>query len=348
MKTSISALEASINDGSALQRRIRKDAKASLATIRKDLDLINDRMAKLGSNDRGLQSRQTQQTQHIRQADDAMTNISSELEAYDKLPEDDSVEWRQAKSDFDYDRNDQSSSRQALFRTKEANHRDDTNLQTEALTMSQKRERLQHRITKLSDQYSRLQSSTDHDTTEKERQNSLHTAKIAERTQIAAHYEEQIASLGRSFSEFRARSSNAWSQNQALEASFEQQSLMASHSPITNSRPITPEGDLPGTIPTSTNTATFRFPPYGSPESLVQGATNGHVASLRHDSGRARSASILSGHSIYAECRDQDGTTNVSGMPVRSMVGNVREGSSSSGGGSPGLRKGGGGSPLVG
>ena len=327
------------------QRRLRKDTRTTLTTIKRDLDLINDRMAKLGSNDRSLHSRQIQQTQHMRQADDALTGISSELETYENLPKDDSLEWRQAKFAFESERNDQSSSRQSLFRAKEASHRDNTNVQNEAFAVAQKRERLLQRTAKLCDQYGRLQSLTDKSTNDKERHSSVHDSKVMERTQLAARYEEQIAALGRCYSEYRARFCSAWAQIQALEASFEQQSLMASHSPITSSRPLTPEGDSPNV--SLVNTSSFRYPLHGTMETASQGTGNGHLQNSRLETGRARSASILSGQSLYADGWDQDSAGNVSGPSVRYMAGVRREGSSSSGVGSPGFRQGSEAVPVV-
>ena len=325
-------------DVSSQQRRLRKDTKTTLTTIKRDLDIINDRVAKLGSNDRSLHSRQTQQTQHMRQADDALTNISSELEAYGNLPEDDSLGWRQAKFAFESERNDQSSSRQFLFRAKEASHRDNTNVQTEAFAVAQKQERLLQRAAKLSDQYGRLQSLTDQSTNGKERHSSVLGSKVIERTQVAAHYEEQIATLGRCCSEYRVRFSSACAQSQALEASFEQQSLMTSHSPITRSRPLTPEGDSP--IVSLVSPSSFRYPHHGTVETSSQGTANGHLQNSRLETGRARSASILSGQNLYTDGWDQDFAGNMPGPSVKRMAGIVREGSSSSGGGSPGHRKG--------
>ena len=296
---------------SAQQRRLRKDTKTTLTTIKRDLDLINDRVAKLGSNDRSLHSRQTQQTQHMRQADDALINISSELEAYENLPEDHSLEWRQAKFAFESERNDQSSSRQSLFRAKEASHRDSTNIQTEAFAVAQKRERLLQRTAKLSDQYGRIQSLTDQSTNGKDRHSSVLGNKVIERTQITAHYEEQIATLGRCYSEYRARFSSAWAKSQALEASFEQQSLIASHSPITRSRPLTPEGDSP--IVSLVNPSSFRYPLHGTAETSSQGTASGYLQNSRLETGRARSASILSGQSLHADGLDQEFAGNVPG-----------------------------------
>ncbi|MCJ1391206.1 hypothetical protein MMC18_004068 [Xylographa bjoerkii] len=369
LKTSIAAYETTLDEASSHQRRLRKDGKATSITLKKDLDVLNDRMGRVGTNDRGLQNRQLQQNQHMRQADDAIALISDELENYANLPEEEPHEWQEEKTSWDFQRDQQSTVEEDFSRHKDSNHRDASSVQSEALTITQKRERLQHRTTKLSDQHTRMHSVTAYGTTEKEHQMSEQTAKFSGRHYLEASYQDQLNNLMRSFHDVQYRARTSWQQAQALETSLEQQQALNSHS-----RPITPEGDLPGTLPQSATSTGFRFPTFGTPDSFPS-MTNGHSGA------RGRSTSMLSGNSVYTDF-DEDPApppmpllsrgvpkgrgpagedelapppmpTLNRGMAAVGVVASGRKGSgsgSSSGGGgqSPGLRKNGvGGSPLV-
>ncbi|MCJ1438350.1 hypothetical protein MMC27_007738 [Xylographa pallens] len=369
LKTSIAAYETTLDEASSQQRRIRKDSKAGSINLKKDLDVLNDRMGRVGTNDRGLQNRQLQQNQHMRQADDAITVISDELENYANMPEEEPQEWQEHKISWESQRDQQSTVQEDLSRFKDYNHRDASSIQSEALTMSQKRERLQHRTAKLSDQHTRMQNVTAYGTTEKERQLSEQTGKFSGRHHLEANYQDQLNNLMRSFQDIQYHARTSWQQIQALEISLEQQQALTSHS-----RPITPEGDLPGTLPQSATSTGFRFPAFGTPDSFPS-TTNGHSAA------RGRSTSMLSGNSVYTDF-DEDPApppmpllsrgipkgkgpagedelapppmpTLNRGMAAVGVVASGRKGSgsgSSSGGGgqSPSLRKNGtSGSPLV-
>ncbi|MCJ1322612.1 hypothetical protein MMC15_007961 [Xylographa vitiligo] len=369
LKTSIAAYETTLDEASSQQRRIRKEGRATVVGLKKDLDVLNDRIGRIGTNDRGLQNRQLQQNQHMRQADDAITLISDEIENYADVPEEELHEWQEHKTTWEARRDQQSTVQEDLSRYKDDNHRDSSSIQSEALTITQKRERLQHRTAKISDQHMRMYPVTAHGTTEKERQLSEQSAKFSGRHHLEASYQEQLNNLMRTFQDIQYHARISWQQAQALETSLEQQQALASHS-----RPITPEGDLPGALPQSATSTGFRFPAFGTPDSFPS-TTNGH------NNARGRSTSMLSGNSVYTDF-DEDPApppmpllsrgvpkgkgpsgedelapppmpTLNRGMAAVGVVASGRKGSgsgSSSGGGgqSPSLRKTGtGGSPLV-
>ena len=292
----------------------------------------------MGAAEKNLQTRQLQQSQHMRQADDAITSISDELDVIASIPEDDSNEWKQKKSAWEDQKSEYSSIRDHLSELKEANHRETLTVEAEALSVQQKRERLQHRIAKLSAQHERLLSSTAQGVNGKERHHAEKVAKNSERQHIEASYKEQVNHLARTIQELQYRSRQAWQQSQVLEAAYEQQQLVASQASINHSRPITPEGDLPGTLPTSTSSTAFRFPTFGSPAVDVSypaslANANGNMSSLtsprlQQDNYRGRSTSVLSGNSIYTDFSDQDPAPP---MPTKRMIDEMRKHSGSSG-----------------
>lgn len=283
----------------------------------------------------------------MRQADDAIVSITSDLETIGKYPGEDSSEWLEKKSVWEVQKAEHQAIRDGLSQLKEKHHRETSTIEAEAISAQQKRERLQHRTAKLNGQHERLHSSTVEGLNEKERQTSEQHAKISERYHLELYYKEQLASLARAIQDFQYRCRQAWQQSQVLETAYDQQQLMTSHSSLTNSRPITPEGDLPGTLPHSASSAASRFPTFGSPDPHHP-LSNGHalasasssaviphryenrsVSDTRHDTSyRARSTSMLSGNSIYTDFSDQDPAPP---MPTRSMIEEMRQHSGSSG-----------------
>ncbi|MCJ1478430.1 hypothetical protein MMC13_007110 [Lambiella insularis] len=297
LKTSIAAYENSLDDASSQQRRIRKDGKTTSVGLKKELDVLSDRISRVGTNDKGLHNRQLQQSQHMRQADDAITSIADDLDTYSNLPVEEPLEWQDQKSMYEFERDSQSNDRTDLLQSKDLNHRDSSAVQNEALIATQKRERLQHRTAKLSDQLARLNSTRTHGDADKGRYGAGQTARFAGRHHLEAHYHDQVSSLMRNFQDTQYRARNSWQQVQAVENSFEQQSIMAIQPPArSESRPITPEGDLPGTVPLSAVTTGFRFPAFGGSDSIPSATANG-----QNGSARARSTSMLSGNSVYTD-----------------------------------------------
>lgn len=366
LKTSIAAYETSLDEASSQQRRVRKDGKTTSVSLKKELDVLSDRMGRVGTNDKGLQNRQLQQSQHMRQADDAITSIADDLDTFANLPVEEPLEWQDQKSIYESERDLQSNIRDELLQFKDFNHRDSSTVQNEALTTTQKRERLQHRTAKLSDQLARLNSTRPHEDADRDRYDPGQTARNTGRHHLEAHYHDQASSLMRNFQDTQYHARNSWQQVQAVENSFEQQAIMAIQQPNRpNSRSITPEGDLPGTVPLSATSTGFRFPVFGTPDSIPNTTVNGHSSTAR-----ARSTSVLSGNSVYTDF-DEDpapppmpmlsrGFAQAHGeeelapppMPAlnrgmaavgMSMTGRKGSGSGSSSGGggqSPGLRKG--------
>ena len=370
LRNSIAAYETSLGESNAQQRRLRKENRASATALRKELDGLQDRLNRVSAAEKTLQTRKIQQNQHMRQAEDAIVSLSDEVEIIEKSPEDDLSDWKQAKSTWEEQKASHTELKEKLAQLKAKNLREISALEADAMSAQQKHERLQQRSAKLVDQHDRLETSNAQGLDEKERQAQEQRAKQAERDQIEISYRGELHQLARKVSELQYRARQAAQQSQVLETAYEQQQLMTAQYPYsTASRPSTPEGDLPGTNPPSasgaSNSTNFRFPSFGSPESLLpingsasyshaypyqpshsqqlpqhQYLPNQHLTFHPEASNnRVRSLSMLSGNSIYTDFSDQDPAPP---MPTRSMVEEMRAQRGSNSGSS-----GGGSSPMV-
>ena len=329
LRNSIAACEAALNESQARQKRGKKESKATSLALKKEIDSLNSKIIKIGVDDKAQSSRQLQWNQNMRQADEAVAAMSTELDSMNSVPEDDVKQWQQAKQEWDVEKRRQDEAREELLRCKEAASQERSTIQTEGLTTQQKRDRLTTRRTKLDEQRQRLLSATAEGLNEKERREAEIAAKAADRRQFEERSQEQVNAIQRSIQEAQFNAQQAWQQAHMLNNAHQQQLIMNA----AIDEPTTPEGDIPGTVPPSSSTAAsgFRFPGFASNEhSTMRGSSSAFRTDVR-----PRSTSILSGNNPYTDFDDQDPAPP---MPSLRPIGKLRlrqeSGSSGSGSGS--------------
>ena len=333
LRRSLSAFESSLNETQSRQKRNKKDNKAALAALKKDIDILNSKINKLGSEDKAQLNRQMQWNQHTKQADDAVASLADEIEALGAVPAEDVKRSEETKTVWDEAKAAQVDARQELIRAKEAAHRERSAVQSEAHSLQQKRERLVMRKSKLADQYSALDSETTQGLDEKQRKNSEQAAKDLERAQIDRRNSEQMANYYQALQESRYLVFQAYQEIQALEAAYQEQQMLH-NMPTSGGRPLTPEGDLPGTNPQHLQNAASRVSTFGTPDG--PSGLRSHSGSLRHTETRPRSTSGVSGSSVYADFDDQDPAPPMPSRAVKVIRDRQRQYSIGSGSGSSG------------
>ena len=311
LKKSIAASEASLTEAQARQKKSKKENKAASTALKKDIDVLNAKIAKLSGEDKAHQNRHLQWNQNTKQADEAVNSVTVEIESLGPVPEEDLKQSQESKAAWDKARERQSSVREKLFRTKEAAHQERSAVRTEVMTVQQKRERLLGRKTKLNEQHERLLSTTNQGLDAKQRKDSAQAAKDLERLHLERNLKENMATYQQILVESRFVTQQMWQQAQLVESAFHEQQVMGN---TQEERPITPEGELPGTVPHQTPAPGFRFPTFGSPDQ--SNGLRSHSSSLRHSDHRPRSASLLSGGSVYADIEDEDPAPP---MPARAV-----------------------------
>lgn len=334
MKNSIAAFESSLSEAHGRQKRSKKDNKAASASLKKDIEVFSAKISKLGGEDKAHLNRHLQWNQHTRQADEAVASLLGEIESMGCLPEDEIRLSKERKAGWDDARTHQTATRDDLFRCKESAHQEKSAIHAEATSTQQKRERLLARKSKLSDQYDRLESATSQGFDERQRKNSEQVAKDVERFQIEQRSLEEIRQCQQSIQDSRYVTQQNWHQAQLVESAFHEQQMMNSPD---EERSITPEGDLPGTVPHQTASPAFRFPAFGASD-----APNGirsHSGSFRHSDSRPRSTSMLSGSSVYADFEDQDPAPPMPARAVEVIRERGRKQSGGSGSGSSGSQR---------
>lgn len=328
LKKSIDAIEASLNEFQQRQKRSKKDNKAAVAAMKKEIEILHSKIAKVNVEDKANQSRHLQWNQHTRQADEQTNALCTQIETLGSMPETDLKQWKEKKALFDEARKQQLGTREDLTRCKEAVKREKSSVEAEASQAHQKLERLQSRHAKLNDQHKRLLSVANSSPEKRESRETHRPYKSAEAEEKP---NEQTAIYAQAIEETRFSTAKIWQQIHLHENLYQQNQQM----PTCLSDRVTPEGDLTGTsnhVPTS-NMSGFRFPTF-APSDPSTPLLQSNFSPLRQEN-RHRSVSLLSGNSVYTDFSDQDPAPPMpssSTLARRAMKG--RQPSSSSGSGS--------------
>ena len=318
-----------------------------MGALQRELTVLAEKLTRLATGDRGFTARKQQLEQNVGQADAATVDVSEELETFSEIPEELMKEWQERKANWEQIRNEQSRVQEDLQRTKEENRKNHTTAQAEALNARQKKERLQARTTKLTEQHKRLTSVVTPDNPRRT-QSDHQSSRNAERNRTENHYQDQISALERSYQEARFRYQTITSQRNALEQAAEEtakQQAAQQARLLYGSRSVTPEGDLPGTNPNVSKNHSqpySRFGIFTTPESQsvtpasVFGSAGANDSSL-NASYRRRSQSAISGGSAYLDGLDDDDDDPIPVQHKRkSGIGGVLDGSDGRSSGSSG------------
>lgn len=334
LKNSIAAFESSLGESQIRQKRSKKDNKVASASLKKEIEVFNAKISKLGGEDKAHLNRHLQWNQHTRQADEAVMSLSGEIESMGCLPEDEISLSKEKKAGWDEARTQQTATRDELFRRKESAHQENSSIHAEATSTQQKKERLLARKSKLNDQYGRLESATSQGLDERQRKNSEQAAKDEGRLRFEKDCLDQLNYEKQKFEEHQYVTQQARHRAQMIEGAFNEQQMMSEPD---RERSITPEGDLPGTVAHHSGAAAFRFPVFATPN--PPNGVRSHSGSFRHSDSRPRSTSMLSGNSVSVDFEDQDPAPPMPARAVEVIRERGRKQSGGSGSGSSGSQR---------
>ncbi|KAI1977989.1 hypothetical protein LOZ55_003045 [Ophidiomyces ophidiicola] len=253
LKNSIVNAEAKLNERRAKLKRARNDHKIQLSKIKKELDNFTHRLNSGGDDSRQKQ-RSLQLERNIRQTEEATAAFELQLETLGSIPEEEMQEWDSHKAIYQQETDQLKSLKSELDDVKSATDREASSAENELTTIVQKRERLQNRCNRLSEQYERITNANNQGLNERERRAAEQIAKEQEHARIEENFQEQLTSLTASLEEYQLRTTRLWQQAMAIEQVYQQQQLYI------NSGPLTPEGDLPGTKTQPVDTTSFNGP----------------------------------------------------------------------------------------
>lgn len=228
-------------------KKTKNDHKLAISKIRKELDNYNHRL-RSGTDENRQKQRSLQLERNIKQTADMTAELEHQLADLENIPDDELEEWSAEKAKYESELERFNATKEELISAKNAIARELASLENDLNSTIQRRERLQGRRSRLSEQHERIVSANAQGLNERERRAAEQFAREQDHARQEARYNEQFASYSQSIHEYQLRSSQLWQQASAIEQALRQQQMFM------ETGPITPEGNLPGTnsLPEST------------------------------------------------------------------------------------------------
>jgi len=158
LKVSIHGCETRVEELLEKRKRFIKENGKTLGSLRKEIDVLNEKISNQVESMKSVQQKQTRENQHIRQAEDAITSFTQELDDWKEIPEGEIAEHQLRKTEYEATKGEQREAKNKLVKTKEANMRAVQAIQSEGNNTAAKNIRLEQRITRLKGQYEQLLS----------------------------------------------------------------------------------------------------------------------------------------------------------------------------------------------
>jgi hypothetical protein len=224
-------------------KKAKNDHKIHLSKLKKELDNFSHRLNSGGDEGRQKQ-RSLQLERTIRQTEEATSAIEAQLNSIEKIPMEELREWTARKADHEQELERIKTLKAELEAARTASNRDASSLETELISMVQKRERLQSRRARLTEQYDRITAANNQGMNERERRAAEQLAREREHAAIEGTFYEQFASITKSVQDLQARTTQLSQQASGIEQMYQQHQHL-----LMTAEPLTPEGELPGTNP---------------------------------------------------------------------------------------------------
>ena len=352
IRQSIITTEAKLTDAKGRVSRTRRSHKAALSKLEREVEFFNSRL-KSSSDDTKQRQKLLQAERSMKQNEDATQSISAALDDLSTIPEEGHDEYSSKKEAYDKQCTLLAAANESLISAKSSANSELTTFTEDLKAIHRQRERLLARQTRLNEQHDRITQANLQGLNEKERKAAETLATERDHSRIEAEYSNQFGIFQRELASFSLRIQQAKQESQVLES----QMMHLQQNNMSASGPLTPEGILPGTNPTtrpaqttlsqgfSSNHAMTTLPaplssesahvspflPYSKPLAHQQD----HIANF--GTNRARSASNRSGgagSNYSADFEDADPIPPMHGVTKFGAEGK-RKGSGGSGTGSP-------------
>jgi len=298
LKKSIHASENQLQESRARLKKNRKEHRTANSKLEREVDGLEAKFTAFSSTDDRQRQRQTQFRQNIKQVEDATLAIASQIDSLSELPEVERMAHEVNRRKWQEERDRRNAIRQDFDQSRTENERRVQNARNDNLTLKQKRERLEARLTRLDQQKDALASANSSTREEKaawdtQRANVLNAYKTREQEiinnlQYVISQREQIQS----------RVSQIEQQNYFFESSFQSQlNGGGAHSSSNH----TPEAAYSNLSPNSRG-----LPAYNGYSSFGYSSGTPPVEDSRHTpihrgKQRGRSSSMLSDVSAFTD-----------------------------------------------
>ena len=233
LKTSIQTAERSREDANNRRNKVRRNHKQALAKLDREIEQLQNKL-KSGSDDHRQRQKLLQAERMAKQHEDAISAIGVQLDELQTIPEEETVEYDKRKTAYD-DRNRQlAEANECLANVKTETNNELTSIKTEWTSTVTRKERLIVRNGKLAAEQERLAEANIQNMSEKERKALESSAREKEQQRQTADWRRRIDDMSAQLDAVRQQTESVF--REIEDAKFH-----------TNTGPLTPEGELPGT-----------------------------------------------------------------------------------------------------
>lgn len=343
LKLSISAAESDLQKDRDRLKRNRKDHKSAITSLRKDNDNLKSRLESSGGDDDKARKRAKQLEQSIKRTEETTAALIEEIATLGDIPAEDLTLANDKQSAWRKERDAQKAAQKDLDGTKSEADANLNSHKSDIQAALKKRDRLQTRQNKLTEQYESILSASNQEDAARHQRLEARAMVIAQRQAQENGYLRQIANMESNIQDLRSRSTMLQQQISHLE------SASAYGNGAHMSVPTTPEGPLPGTMIGSSAHPSpafpnFAFPVGGAPHFPTTNGFHSTTTGQNTTQRRVRSSSLLSNVSGFSEPYEDSPTTTLANVnhtnstlpPYNLAVGQLwdsehRKGSSGSG-----------------
>ena len=245
LRQSIATTEARLSDTKVRAGRSRRLHKAALSKVEKEVDSFSSRL-KSSSDDTKQRQKLLQAERTMRQNEDTTQLISAALDDLSTVPEEEAENYSSKKHAFEKQGALLATANESLSSAKASAASELATLNEELKASNRQRERLLARQTRLNEQHDRITQANLQGLNEKERKAGETLAKERDHARIEAEYSNQFSIFQRELASVSMRLQQAKQESQALESQLMHQQHQIS---MVGGGPLTPEGNLPGTVP---------------------------------------------------------------------------------------------------
>lgn len=242
LRNSIAAAEAKLSDARNRLTRARRQHRTAQAKVEKDVEGSNSRLRTAGDDTKQKQ-KLLQAERNLRQTEDANQELDAALENLVATPEDDHDDHAEAKRAHDEQQKLLTESNDALAKARSAASDDTACVNQELNSIVARKDRLTARNSKLTEQYDRITHANVEGLNEKERKAAESAARHTEQQRRESELAQEISNLQAELKRKRQQ----WESNAYELEILEKQEIAQRQMLLSNSGPLTPEGDLPGT-----------------------------------------------------------------------------------------------------
>ncbi|OCT49234.1 putative ubiquitination network signaling protein acrB [Cladophialophora carrionii] len=242
LKNSIATGEAKLSEARNRLTKVKRQHRSTQAKVEKEVESFTARL-KIASDDSKQRQKLWQAERTRQQTEDANLELGAALENLVSTPEHDHDDYAAAKATHDEQQKLLSESNEALAKARAAANDDTTCVNQELSTIVARKERLSGRNSKLTEQHDRITHANVEGLNEKERKAAESLARSAEQQKRESELNQEILNLEREVRGAKMR----WESNARELDILEKQEMAHRQMMLSNSGPLTPEGELPGT-----------------------------------------------------------------------------------------------------